>query len=100
MVALGVIPECGNCFADSPNDLNYKCEGERSFLTLSRVKNHLRATMSQDRLDDFAVLSIKSDLLLLSMSQHLLMILHMKNLVNEHFNYIVKRYMYMLSNLH
>ena len=56
--------------------------------------------MSQDRLDDFAVLSIKSDLLLLSMSQHLLMILHMKNLVNEHFNYIVKRYMYMLSNLH
>ena len=28
------------------------CEGERSFSTLSRDKNHLRATMSQDRLDD------------------------------------------------
>lgn len=39
------------------------CEGERSFSTLSRVKNHLRATMSQDRLDDLAVMSIESDLL-------------------------------------
>ena len=39
------------------------CEGERSFSTLSRVKNHLRATMSQDRLDDLAVMSIESDML-------------------------------------
>ena len=37
------------------------CEAERSFSMLSRVKNHLRATMSQDRLD-LSVMSIESDL--------------------------------------
>src|SRR6218665_3411108 len=39
------------------------CEGEHSFSTLSHVKNHLRATTSQYRLDHLAVMSIESDLL-------------------------------------
>jgi len=39
------------------------CEGERSFSTLSRVKNHLRSTMNQDRLVDLAVMCIESELL-------------------------------------
>lgn len=39
------------------------CEGERSFSTLSRIKNHLRSTMHQDRLIDLSVMCIESDLL-------------------------------------
>ena len=37
------------------------CEGERSFSTLSRVKNHLRATMSQQRLDALSVMCIEAE---------------------------------------
>jgi len=54
-VALTVIPECGNYFAHSTTDWDKQlrnCEEEYLFSTLSRVKNLLRATMSQDLLDD------------------------------------------------
>jgi hypothetical protein len=37
-----------------------KTEGERSFSVLKRVKNHLRSTMSQERLSSLSVLSIES----------------------------------------
>ena len=36
--------------------------GERSFSCLKRVKNYLRSTLGQDRLDDLAILSIESQL--------------------------------------
>ena len=36
--------------------------GERTFSKLSLIKNYLRSTMGQARLNDFAVLSIESDL--------------------------------------
>ena len=39
------------------------CEGERSFSTLSRVKNHLRSTMGQTRLNSLFLLCIESGLL-------------------------------------
>jgi hypothetical protein len=39
------------------------CQGERSFSTLTRVKNHLRSTMGQDRLAALSLLCIESDLL-------------------------------------
>ena len=39
------------------------CQGERSFSTLSRVKNHLRSTMGQDRVAALSLLCIESDLL-------------------------------------
>jgi hypothetical protein len=39
------------------------CEGERSFSTLSRVKNRLRSTMGQPRLNALALLSIESDIM-------------------------------------
>jgi hypothetical protein len=32
------------------------CQGERSFSTLSRVKNHLQSTMRQPRLNSLALL--------------------------------------------
>src|SRR6218665_2002405 len=54
-VALTVVPECGNYFTHSTTDWDKhlrNCEEECLFLMLSRVKNLLRATMSQDRLDD------------------------------------------------
>ena len=38
------------------------CEGERSFSTLSRVKNGLRYTMGQERLSVLSLLSIESDI--------------------------------------
>jgi hypothetical protein len=37
------------------------CQGERSFSTLSRVKNHLRVTMSQTRLDALSVMCIEAE---------------------------------------
>jgi len=37
------------------------CQGERSFSTLSRVKNHLRATMAQSRLDALAIMCIEAE---------------------------------------
>jgi len=39
------------------------CEGERSFSTLTRVKNHLRSTMAQERLTALSLLCIESDVL-------------------------------------
>ena len=39
------------------------CQGERSFSTLSRVKNHLRNTMSQERLTALGLLSIECQVL-------------------------------------
>ena len=36
--------------------------GERAFSTLKRVKNFQRSTMSQDRLNGLAILSIENDL--------------------------------------
>ena len=39
------------------------CQGERSFSTLSRVKNHLRAMTSQPRLTALALMCIVSELL-------------------------------------
>lgn len=38
------------------------CSGERSFSTLKRVKNYLRASMGQDRLNALALLSIEAEL--------------------------------------
>lgn len=38
------------------------CSGERSFSTLKRVKNYLRASMNQDRLNALALLSIEAQL--------------------------------------
>ena len=37
------------------------CQGERSFSTLTRVKNHLRSTMGQERLTALSLLCIESD---------------------------------------
>ena len=39
------------------------CEGERSFSTLSRVKNYLRPTMTQQRLQDLSLMCIESEVL-------------------------------------
>ena len=39
------------------------CEGERSFSTLSRVKNHPMSTMGQTRLSSLSLLCIESGLL-------------------------------------
>ena len=39
------------------------CEGERSFFTLSRVKNHLRTTMTQQRLQALSLVCIESEVL-------------------------------------
>jgi hypothetical protein len=39
------------------------CQGERSFSTLSRVKNHLRTTMSHPRLVALSLMCIESELL-------------------------------------
>jgi hypothetical protein len=39
------------------------CSGERSFSKLGRVKNHLRSTMGQARLNYLSLLSIEHDLL-------------------------------------
>ena len=38
------------------------CQGERSFSTLTRVKNHLQSTMGQDRLATLILLCIESEL--------------------------------------
>src|SRR5215469_10129401 len=38
------------------------CSAERSFSVLRRIKNYLRSTMSRDRLNWSAVLSIESDI--------------------------------------
>ena len=37
------------------------CSGERSFSRLKRIKNELRATMSQERLSALSILCIESD---------------------------------------
>jgi len=37
------------------------CEGKRFFSPLSRVKNHLRSTMSQSRLDALAIMNIEAE---------------------------------------
>jgi hypothetical protein len=39
------------------------CEGERSFSTLSRIKNHLRSLMCQNRLTALSLLSTESELM-------------------------------------
>jgi hypothetical protein len=39
------------------------CEGERSFSTLSRIRNHLRSSMCQSRLTALSLLSIESELM-------------------------------------
>lgn len=38
------------------------CTVERSFSVLKRMKNYLRSTMSQERLNSLALLTIESDL--------------------------------------
>ena len=40
-----------------------KCEGERSFSTLSRIQNHLRTSICQNRLSALSLLSIESELM-------------------------------------
>lgn len=40
------------------------CSGERSFSKLGRIKNELRSTMLQDRLNSLSLMSIESDILL------------------------------------
>ena len=37
------------------------CSGERSFSRLNRIKNELRATMSQERLSALSIICIESD---------------------------------------
>ena len=37
------------------------CSGERSFSRLNRIKNELRATMSQERLSALSIMCIESD---------------------------------------
>ena len=39
------------------------CSGERSFSTLKRIKNELRNTMGQERLNHLTLLNIEHDLL-------------------------------------
>ncbi|GAB1867671.1 hypothetical protein CAJAP_08750 [Camponotus japonicus] len=39
------------------------CTNERSFLTLRRLKNYLRSTMSQDRLNDISMLNIYHEMI-------------------------------------
>ena len=39
------------------------CEGERSFSTLSRIKNYLRTAIGQNRLSALSLMSIESGLL-------------------------------------
>ena len=39
------------------------CSGERSFSCLRRVKNYLRTTMTEQRLNDLALLNIEADFL-------------------------------------
>lgn len=39
------------------------CSGERSFSTLKRIKNVLRNTMGQERLNDLTIMNIENDLL-------------------------------------
>ena len=39
------------------------CEGKRSFSTLSRIKNHLRSSICQNRLSALSLLSIESELM-------------------------------------
>ena len=39
------------------------CSGERSFSALKRVKNHLRSSMGQKRLNSLALLCIENDIL-------------------------------------
>lgn len=38
------------------------CSAERSFSYLKRIKNYLRSTLSEDKLDNFAILCIEADL--------------------------------------
>lgn len=40
------------------------CSAERSFSVLKRVKNYLRSTLAEERLNDLALLTIESDLLM------------------------------------
>ena len=53
-------PKCRN---SRTNNSNQQCEGERSFSALSRMKNQLRITMSQDRISALGLLYIESDVL-------------------------------------
>ena len=39
------------------------CSAERSFFCLKRVKNYLRSTMTENRLNSLAILCIESELL-------------------------------------
>jgi len=39
------------------------CEGERSFSTLARIKNHLRASMGEARLSALSPMCIESELM-------------------------------------
>lgn len=39
------------------------CSGERSFSKLNRIKNELRSTMLQERLNSLSLMSIESDIL-------------------------------------
>lgn len=38
------------------------CNGERSFSTLKRIKNYLRSSLGQDKLNNLSILSIESEL--------------------------------------
>ena len=40
------------------------CSAERSFSCLKRIKNYLRSTITEDRLNNLALLCIESDILL------------------------------------
>ena len=54
------ISKCHNCFA---NLSLTNCSGERSFSRMALIKNKLITTMSQDRLNSLAIMSIESEIL-------------------------------------
>src|SRR5688572_9063337 len=57
-------PNVGDRTEDIPYTIPVtNCEGERSFSTLSRVKNHLRTTMTQQRLQALSLMCIESEVL-------------------------------------
>lgn len=57
------IPNVVNMLSIYLTLMTTNCSGERSFSVLKRVKNHLRATMNNDRLSNLALLCIEHEML-------------------------------------